>query len=161
MKTLTQLFNDVESEKGDFDTKTASWYGKGTAGYWTQPSLGYSKTYEKWFDDIRYKINSFVEFGICDPRNPGNSLKVWHDYFVNAKITGLDNGSVVNIITNILVLEAAICILVRVIYKFPCCRLHWSEDVIGNGDVRNIIQTMQRIIIIDERSTACSCYREQ
>eukprot|EP01041_Mallomonas_annulata_P007000 gene7000-14241_t len=48
---------------------------------------GYSSIYSSLFDPIRFKIKNFLEIGIA----MGKSLQVWHDYFINAKIIGIDN----------------------------------------------------------------------
>ncbi len=91
-KTLTELFNDVESDKGTLDTTKASWYNKdSSSSFYSQPSVNYTATYEKLFDGIRHSVENFVEIGVCDPRCPGGSLKAWYNYFVNSRIYGLDN----------------------------------------------------------------------
>ena len=51
---------------------------------------GYSPYYERWFDSIRTEPLRFLEIGVCDPRNPGASLKGWYEYFPNAAIYGID-----------------------------------------------------------------------
>jgi len=94
MTSLTELFNKAESDKGTLDTTKASWYKNPNAiqsSFDSQPSVDYARTYEKLFDGVRHDIKSFVEIGICDPRHPGGSLKVWYDYFDNSNIYGLDN----------------------------------------------------------------------
>ncbi len=93
-KTLTQLFNEIESDKGDLDITTTSWYQDPTetqSSFYSQPSINYTQTYEHLFDNIKDSIKNFVEIGICDPRHPGGSLKVWYQYFQKANIYGLDN----------------------------------------------------------------------
>lgn len=55
----------------------------------------YNKVYEPVFKSIKDEIKLFCEIGIggfSEPMGwrPGNSLKVWRDYFKNANILGLD-----------------------------------------------------------------------
>jgi hypothetical protein len=55
----------------------------------------YNAVYEKFLSPIRYNVRSVCEIGIggfYKEMNwvPGNSLKVWRDYFPNAQILGLD-----------------------------------------------------------------------
>lgn len=55
----------------------------------------YSTVYEQYFSPIKDEVKLVCEIGIggfWDAANwrPGNSLKVWRDYFPNAEILGLD-----------------------------------------------------------------------
>lgn len=55
----------------------------------------YNSVYENVFKDIRENVNLLCEIGIGGFWKevgwvPGNSLKVWRDYFPNAKVLGLD-----------------------------------------------------------------------
>jgi demethylmacrocin O-methyltransferase len=57
----------------------------------------YESAYEKTFKDIRNNVSKVCEIGIGTSFDwgdlkvrPGNSLKVWRDYFENAEILGLD-----------------------------------------------------------------------
>jgi hypothetical protein len=47
----------------------------------------YSKKYSEVFEPIRNKVKTVLEIGVYH----GNSLRVWRDYFPNAKICGIDN----------------------------------------------------------------------
>lgn len=55
----------------------------------------YNSVYEDVFKDLRENVNLLCEIGIGGFWKevgwvPGNSLKVWRDYFPNAKVLGLD-----------------------------------------------------------------------
>ena len=47
---------------------------------------GYTKVYEKYFDNIRDQKLKILEIGIAD----GKSLLMWSDYFQNSTIIGID-----------------------------------------------------------------------
>ena len=47
---------------------------------------GYTKVYEKYFDNFREKKLIVLEIGIAD----GKSLLTWSDYFHNSTIIGVD-----------------------------------------------------------------------
>jgi hypothetical protein len=67
---------------------------------------GYSKTYEKLFENLRYNTMNILEIGIGtleggksnmlrwkekkENYQPGASLKVWKEYFENSQIYGID-----------------------------------------------------------------------
>jgi demethylmacrocin O-methyltransferase len=69
-------------------TELANKYGtdKGTMSY----GHGYSVTYEEFFKDLVDKPIRLLEIGVCDPRFPGASLKMWEEYFPHGKIIGMD-----------------------------------------------------------------------
>jgi hypothetical protein len=78
MKTLSQIAQKYPTDK-DF-----------THNY-------YNLVYEKVFNPIKDEVKLVCEIGIGLSFNwgekeirPGNSLKVWRDYFINADILGLD-----------------------------------------------------------------------
>jgi demethylmacrocin O-methyltransferase len=55
----------------------------------------YNRVYEQYFSPIKDDVKLVCEVGIGNPMpdynvKPGNSLKVWRDYFPNAEILGLD-----------------------------------------------------------------------
>jgi hypothetical protein len=55
----------------------------------------YENVYEKYFNPIKNNVKLLCEIGIGGFSTdldwlPGNSLKVWRDYFINAEILGLD-----------------------------------------------------------------------
>ena len=70
---LTTLANKYKTDKGTMD------YGH-----------GYSVTYEELFKDLVDKPIKLLEIGVCDPRFPGASLKMWEEYFLNGEIVGMD-----------------------------------------------------------------------
>jgi len=49
---------------------------------------GYADFYEGYFGPIRESVESFLEIGVYK----GASMRVWLDYFPNAKVWGLDDG---------------------------------------------------------------------
>src|SRR6266404_8599065 len=50
---------------------------------------GYTKFYHEYFNDIRLNELKILELGVRE----GRSLKMWHDYFPNSLICGIDNNS--------------------------------------------------------------------
>ena len=75
--SLQQLVNELESPAG-IDHR---WFFQ--KSYWNAVPM-----YENFFSDIRDTALNVLEIGICD----GGSIKLWHDYFPNAQIYGLDIG---------------------------------------------------------------------
>ena len=70
MKELTLLANKYKSDKG---------IEHGSAH-------GFTELYDEYFFNIKNKKINILEIGVQD----GSSLKMWFDYFPNAKIYGLD-----------------------------------------------------------------------
>lgn len=70
MKHLTHLANKYKSDKG---TAEGSCHG-------------FSEIYDDYLFKLRNDIKNVLEIGIWD----GSSLNMWHDYFPNANILGLD-----------------------------------------------------------------------
>lgn len=86
-KTLTQIANDLEMDKGTADKKTLSW-GKD----WPEHvCMGYTETYEKYMNGFRNKPVKLFEIGICDKRFPYASVKMWLTYFKDIDFFGVDN----------------------------------------------------------------------
>jgi hypothetical protein len=52
---------------------------------------GYTKIYNEIMKDRKYECISFFEIGIFR----GNSIRLWHDYFPNGKVFGIDNGRII------------------------------------------------------------------
>lgn len=53
----------------------------------------YLETYQRLFNNKKYDYLNILEIGIGDPKSSkqnGGSIKMWHDYFINSKIYGLD-----------------------------------------------------------------------
>ena len=48
---------------------------------------GFTKTYERYFESIRHLPFTLLEIGVA----AGGSLKMWREYFPNAKVYGIDN----------------------------------------------------------------------
>jgi hypothetical protein len=47
---------------------------------------GYTKTYEEYFTPLQHTAKNVLEIGV----QSGESLRLWQDFFVNAKIYGID-----------------------------------------------------------------------
>lgn len=62
-------------------TKIAKKYGTDKGSYHT-----FTDFYDEHFDSIRDNVSSLLEIGILR----GASLRMWHDYFINAQIYGID-----------------------------------------------------------------------
>ena len=69
MKTLTEIAKKYNTDKGSYHT--------------------FTDFYAEHFDNIRNDVLSLLEIGILR----GASLKMWHDYFINAEIYGIDIAS--------------------------------------------------------------------
>jgi cephalosporin hydroxylase len=53
----------------------------------------YIPVYQKLFESKKYDTNNILEIGIGEPKQNkenGGSIKLWHDYFSNSTIYGLD-----------------------------------------------------------------------
>lgn len=50
----------------------------------------YIDTYEDLFSPFKYNTNNILEIGIGTPKYNGGSIKLWHDYFPNSVVYGLD-----------------------------------------------------------------------
>lgn len=86
-KTLTQLANELETDKGTADKNDLSW-GK----EWPEHiCMGYTETYEKYMAPFREIPVKLFEIGICDKRFPYASPKLWLSYFKNIDLYGVDN----------------------------------------------------------------------
>lgn len=48
--------------------------------------VGYMNVYHRYFSPLRENVRNLLEIGVLQ----GNSLKVWHDYFPDAQIWGVD-----------------------------------------------------------------------
>jgi hypothetical protein len=58
-------------------------YGTDKSSKWHN----YTKLYSKYFEGMRLDVKKVLELGV----DRGGSLKMWRDYFPNAKIYGIDN----------------------------------------------------------------------
>lgn len=86
-KSLTEIANELETDKGTADKNTLSW-GK----YWPEHiCMGYTETYEKYMKPSRNNPVKLFEIGICDKRFPYASSKMWLTYFKNIDLYGVDN----------------------------------------------------------------------
>lgn len=86
-KSLTQIANDFETDKGDADKMTLSW-GKDWPKHYT---MGYTYTYEKYMSNKRNINIKLFEVGIRDKRFPYASCKMWMTYFKDIDLYGMDN----------------------------------------------------------------------
>jgi hypothetical protein len=60
----------------------------------------YIQTYEELFSEKKFCNNNVLEIGIGEPKENkenGGSIKLWHDYFINSTIYGLDIHDISNI----------------------------------------------------------------
>lgn len=74
MSTFTDLCNKYNTDKGT-----------------SHPSAHrYSLVYEDLFNNIRNESLKILEIGIAMPQQPGASLRVLSEYFINSTIYGLD-----------------------------------------------------------------------
>ena len=86
-KSLTEIANFLETDKGTADKTTLSW-GKD----WPEHiCMGYTETYEKYMAPMRDNPVKFFEIGICDKRFPYASPKMWLTYFKDVDLYGVDN----------------------------------------------------------------------
>jgi hypothetical protein len=86
-KTLTELANLLETDKGTASISQLTW-GKD----WPEHiCAGYTETYEKYMQDKREISVKFFEIGICDKRFPYASPKMWLSYFKDINLYCVDN----------------------------------------------------------------------
>lgn len=86
-KSLTQIANELETDKGDIDKMNLSW-GKDWPNHIT---MGYTHTYERYMSKKRKKNVKLFEIGIRDKRFPYASCKMWLTYFKKVDLYGMDN----------------------------------------------------------------------
>lgn len=88
-KTLSELANIYETDKGTADKMTLSWGEKFNKHY----TLGYTTIYEKYMNMFRESDTpvEFLEIGICDKRFPVASPRLWLSYFKNINLYCVDN----------------------------------------------------------------------
>lgn len=79
MDELTSLANKYASDKGTI-APTLGHHG---------PRLNFTPVYSKYFEPIRNENIKILEIGV----GSGPSLKIWYDYFPNAKIYAIDISS--------------------------------------------------------------------
>jgi hypothetical protein len=84
---LTEIANKYQLDKGTLEPKDTFWYSYNN----NLRTMGYSTIYDNILDSRRLEVQKMMEIGIYDKRFPGGSLKMWYDYFPNAKIWGVDN----------------------------------------------------------------------
>jgi len=86
-KNLTQIANELETDKGNASKLTLSW-GKD----WPEHiCMGYTETYKKYMAPLREQNVKLFEIGICDKRFPYASPKMWLTYFKNVDLYCVDN----------------------------------------------------------------------
>lgn len=88
-KTLTEIANTYETDKGDADKHTLSW-GKDFPDHFC---MNYTKTYSKYMDSFRDQDTPIrlFEVGIRDKRFPFASCKMWLSYFKEVELYAMDN----------------------------------------------------------------------
>jgi hypothetical protein len=86
-KSLTEIANKLETDKGTADKESLSWGLKWPDHF----SMGYTLTYEKYMREYRDKKTKLFEIGICDQRFPYASSKMWKTYFQDLDLYCVDN----------------------------------------------------------------------
>jgi hypothetical protein len=86
-KSLTEIANLFETDKGNADSKSLSW----SKDYPEHFSMSYTITYEKYMNNYREDHVKLFEIGICDKRFPYASQKMWLTFFKNVELYGMDN----------------------------------------------------------------------
>ena len=84
---LTNIANKYHLDKGTMTPQSTKWYHQ----YPDHSTMGYTEIYHQYMGSHREDVSKFLEVGIYDPRFPGDSLKMWYEYFPNAEIWGVDN----------------------------------------------------------------------
>jgi hypothetical protein len=85
--SLTNIANQLETDKGTADKSTLSW-GKD----WPEHiCMGYTETYQKYMISKRDTPAKLLEIGICDKRFPYASPKMWLSYFKDLDLYCVDN----------------------------------------------------------------------
>ena len=77
MNKLTELANKYAADKGTEVPNDGKFHG---------PRLGFTEVYYEYFKKIKDEPISILEIGV----GAGNSLKMWYDFFPNAKIYAID-----------------------------------------------------------------------
>jgi len=86
-KSLTEIANFYETDKGNAETKYLSW----SKDYPEHFCMSYTTTYEKYMNAYREVPTKLFEIGICDKRFPYASQKMWLTFFKNLELYGMDN----------------------------------------------------------------------
>jgi hypothetical protein len=86
-KNLSQLANELETDKGTADKSTLSWGSLCPM----HECWEYTETYEQYMSAYRNKPVKFFEIGICDKRFPYASPKLWLSYFQDIELYCVDN----------------------------------------------------------------------
>lgn len=86
-KTLSQIANELETDKGTADARKLSWGSR----FPLHHCWHYTEIYEKYMSPLRDKLVKFLEIGICDTRFPFASPKMWKEYFENVDLYCVDN----------------------------------------------------------------------
>lgn len=87
MRTLTDIANSYELDKGTLPPSQCSWHAK----YPDHHTLGYTKVYERYMEPRKNSATAIMEIGVSDLRFPLKSMIMWEEYFQNATIHGIDN----------------------------------------------------------------------
>jgi hypothetical protein len=85
-KTLTEIANQYELDKGDCLKEKLSW--NNLSDHFT---LGYSNVYHEYMEPYRNKATEIFEVGIADGRFMFHSIKMWLSYFMRVNIHCMDN----------------------------------------------------------------------
>jgi cephalosporin hydroxylase len=102
-------------------------------------SHSYIETYEELFLQKKFDKNNILEIGIGEPganKENGGSIKLWHDYFVNSIVYGLDIHDISNINENIINKDRI--------------KLFTSIDAYSNDFIEQNLKNMKFDILIDD-----------
>ena len=102
-------------------------------------SHSYIQTYEELFCKKKFDKINILEIGIGEPKenkDNGGSIKLWHDYFLNSTIYGLDIHDISNINENIINKERI--------------KLFTSIDAYSNIFIKENLKDIKFDILIDD-----------
>jgi hypothetical protein len=86
-KSLTEIANFYETDKGNAERKNLSW----SKDYSDHFCMSYTTTYEKYMNSYRESPIKLFEIGISDKRFPYASQMMWLKFFKNVELYGMDN----------------------------------------------------------------------
>jgi len=98
----------------------------------------YLEVYETLFKDIKYSVKNLLEIGI----HHGGSIKLWHDYFINANVTGIDCLSLSEL--------HSINHNIREILELPNVNCHLSTDAYNISFINNTFSNNTFDMLIDD-----------
>jgi hypothetical protein len=85
-RTLDKIYNSIFNVKIDYDNNSLASLAE---KYYTDKHYGhdyFNQIYQKLFIGIKKSATKIVELGVHE----GQSINIWRDFFINAKIIGID-----------------------------------------------------------------------